>query len=88
MAMIRVEPVEVHVRADWFDGRPRVVTLEGRKLGVLVSRGVRDVSSAFRVITGPRTFFDVDTADVRLKLSFRHRSRRWTVEGMETHKAA
>ena len=88
MAMIRVEPVEVHVRADWFDGRPREVTLDGRKMRVLEILGVRDESSAFPVITGPRTFFDVDTADVRLKLSFRHRSRRWTVEGMEAHKAA
>jgi hypothetical protein len=88
MAMVRVEPVEVHVRADWFDGRPREVTLDGRKMRVLEILGVRDESSAFPVITGPRTFFDVDTADVRLKLSFRHRSRRWTVEGMETHQAA
>ncbi len=88
MAMIRVEPVEVHVRADWFDGRPREVTLDGRKMRVLEILGVRDESSAFPVITGPRTFFDVDTADVRLKLSFRHRSRRWTIEGMEAHRAA
>ncbi len=88
MAMIRIEPVEVHVRADWFDGRPREVTLDGRKMRVLEILGVRDESSAFPVVTGPRTFFDVDTAEVRLKLSFRHRSRRWTVEGMESHKAA
>ena len=30
MAFIRVEPVEVHVRTDWFSGRPREVTL-GRR---------------------------------------------------------
>ena len=26
MAFTRVEPVEVHVRTDWFDGRPREIT--------------------------------------------------------------
>jgi hypothetical protein len=88
MAMIRVEPVEVHVRADWFDGRPREVTLHGRRLRVLEILGVRDESSAFPVVTGPRTLFDVETADARLRLTFRHRSRRWTVDGMESLRAA
>ena len=88
MAMIRVEPVEVRVRADWFDGRPREVTLHGRRLRVLEILGVRDESSAFPVVTGPRTLFEVETADARLQLAFRHRSRRWTVEGMETAAAA
>jgi hypothetical protein len=61
MAMVRVEPVEVRVRAE---------------------------SAAFPVVTGPRTLFEVETADARLQLSFRHRSRRWTVEGMESLLAA
>jgi len=88
MAMVRVEPVEVHVRADWFDGRPREVTLNGRRLPVLEVLGVRDESAAFPVVTGPRTLFEVETADARLKLAFRHRSRRWTVEALEAHRAA
>ena len=88
MAMIRVEPVEVRVRADWFDGRPREVTLNGRKLRVLDVIGVRDESAAFPVVTGPRTLFEVETADAVLQLSFRHRSRRWTVEGMDQKAAA
>ena len=88
MAMIRVEPVEVRVRADWFDGRPREVTLHGRRLPVLEVVGVRDESSAFPVVTGPRTLFEVETADARLKLSFRHRTRRWTVEALDNHRAA
>jgi hypothetical protein len=88
MAMVRVEPVEVRVRADWFDGRPREVTLHGRRLPVLEVVGVRDESSAFPVVTGPRTLFEVETADARLKLSFRHRTRRWTVEALESHRAA
>ena len=87
MAMVRVEPVEVRVRADWFDGRPREVTLDGRRLAILEIVGVRDESAAFPIVTGPRTLFDVQTSDARLQLSFRHRSRRWTVEGMETKAA-
>jgi hypothetical protein len=88
MAMVRVEPVEVRVRADWFDGRPREVTLHGRRLPVLQVLGVRDESAAFPVVTGPRTLFEVETAGARLKLAFRHRSRRWTVEGMDVRRAA
>lgn len=88
MAMVRVEPVEVSVRADWFDGRPREVNLNGRRMRVLEVVGVRDESAAFPVVTGPRTLFEVETADARLKLAFRHRSRRWTVEAVEAHKAA
>jgi hypothetical protein len=87
MAMVRVEPVEVRVRADWFDGRPREVTLHGRRLPVLEIVGVRDESAAFPIVTGPRTFFEVETADAWLKLAFRHRTRRWTVEGVEAKAA-
>jgi hypothetical protein len=88
MAMVRVEPVEVRVRADWFDGRPREVTLDGRRLRVLEVLGVRDESAAFPVVTGPRTLFEVETAGARMKLVFRHRSRKWTVEEMDLERAA
>jgi len=88
MAMVRVEPVEVRVRAGWLDGRPKEVTLNGRRLRVLDVIGVRSESAAFHVITGPRTLFEVETADARLQLAFRHRSRRWTVEGVELNRAA
>ena len=88
MAMVRVEPVEVHVRADWFDGRPREVTLGGRRLRVLEVVGVRDESSAFPVVTGPRTLFDVATDGARMTLSFRHRSRRWALESLDLADAA
>jgi hypothetical protein len=88
MAMVRVEPVEVRVRADWFDGRPREVTLGGRRLRVLEVLGVRDESAAFPVVTGPRTLFDVATDGARMTLVFRHRSRRWTLEEVDLVKAA
>ena len=88
MAMVRVEPLEVRVRADWFDGRPREVTLNGRRQRVLQVLGVRDESSAFPVTTGPRTLFEVETADVRMTLAFRHRSRKWMLEELDQPKAA
>ena len=88
MAMVRVEPLEVRVRADWFDGRPREVTLDGRRVRVLEVLGVRDESSAFPVVTGPRALFEVETADARMTLVFRHRSRRWTLEELGVAKAA
>ena len=88
MAMVRVEPVEVSVRADWFDGRPREVTLDGRRLRVLEVVGVRDESAAFPVITGPRTLFEIETADARMTLSFRHRSRKWAIEELDPHAKA
>ena len=88
MAMVRVEPVEVQVRADWFDGRPREVTLSGQRLRVLEILGVRDESSAFPVTTGPRTLFEVATEGARMTLSFRHRSRRWALEEVDLPAAA
>ena len=34
MAMIRVAPVHVEVRTDWFDGRPREIAWGDRRLPV------------------------------------------------------
>ena len=83
MAMIRVQPVEVRVRTDWFSGRPRELEWAGRRLPILGVIGVRDETSAFPVVVGPRTVFDVQTPAARVQLAFRHRSRRWTIEGLD-----
>lgn len=83
MAMIRVEPVEVRVRTDWFNGRPRELEWAGQRLPILGVVGVRDETSAFPVVAGPRTVFDVQTPSARMQLAFRHRSRRWTIEGLD-----
>lgn len=83
MAMIRVEPVEVRVRTDWFDGRPREVLWGDDRLPVTAVAAVRHEDSAYPVTTGPRTIFEVDTPRARLALSFRHRVRRWTIEGLD-----
>jgi hypothetical protein len=83
MAMIRVEPVEVRVRTDWFNGRPRELEWAGLRVPILEVVGVRDETAAFPVVVGPRTVFDVQTPSARMTLSFRHRSRRWTIEGLD-----
>lgn len=83
MAMIRVEPVQVQVRADWFDGRPREITWNTRRVPVTEVLRVREETSAFPVMVGPRTIFEVETPLARLTLSYRHRSRRWSIEGLD-----
>ncbi|HXI46400.1 MAG TPA: hypothetical protein VNH13_08875 [Candidatus Acidoferrales bacterium] len=83
MAMIRVDPVAVRVRADWFDGRPKELTWGGLRFPIVEVVGVRDETSAYPVISGPRTLFDVRTPSARLTLAYRHRSRRWTIEGLD-----
>jgi hypothetical protein len=88
MAMTRVQPVEIEVRADWFDGRPRELTWAGKRLPVREIVAIRDETAAFPVVTGPRTLFEVSTEIATFSLSFRHRSRRWTIEGMDQAKAA
>ena len=83
MAMIRVEPVRVQVRADWFDGRPREITWNDRRLPVIEVMGVRDETSAYPAVVGPRTIFDVVTSMARMTLTYRHRTRRWAIEGLD-----
>jgi hypothetical protein len=84
MAFIRVDPVEVHVRTNWFDGRPREITLDSERLPVTRLAAVREEAAAYPVITGPRTLFEVDTPRARLSLVFHHRSRRWTVTALDS----
>ncbi len=88
MAIIRVDPVEVRVRTDWFDGRPREVTWGARRLPVTELKAVRDEASAYPAATGPRTVFEVETAEATLALSFQHRTRHWTIEGLEERRQA
>ena len=83
MAFIRVEPVTVQVRTDWFNGRPREITWGDERLPITRLAVVREEAAAYPVITGPRTLFEVDTPRARLSLTFQHRSRRWTVTGLD-----
>lgn len=83
MAMIRVEPVEVHVRTGWFDGSPREITWGDERLPVTRLAAVREEAAAYPVVTGPRTFFEVETPRARLSLTYQHRSRRWTITALD-----
>jgi hypothetical protein len=83
MAFIRVEPVQVRVRTGWIDGRPREITWGDRHFQVTRLAAVREEAAAYPVITGPRTLFEVETAEARLSLTYHHRSHRWTVTGLD-----
>ncbi len=88
MAMIRVAPVSVQVRTNWFDGRPREITWGDNTLPVTAVAAVREESAAYPVVVGPRTVFEVETPTARLTLSFRHRTRRWSIEGLDEEQRA
>ena len=88
MAFIRVEPVQVRVRTDWFSGRPREITWGDERLPITHLDAVREEAAAYPVITGPRTLFEVQTPRARISLTYLHRSRRWTVTGMDAERRA
>ena len=83
MAIVRVEPVNVRVRADWLDGTPREISWGELRLPVTRLTAVRSETSAFRASIGPRTVFEVEPPGVKLSLTYTHRSRRWTVDGVD-----
>ena len=88
MAMIRMEPTTVRVRADWFSGRPREITWGEVRIPVTALAKVRHEDSAYPKAIGPRTMFEVVTPRARMALNFEHRSRRWTVEGVDEDRDA
>ncbi len=88
MAMTRMEPTVVRVRTDWFDGRPREITWGDERLPVWSLAAVRHEDSAYPIESGPRTLFEVVTPRARMALSFAHRSRRWTIEGVDEERSA
>ncbi len=84
MAMVRVSPLPVEVRCGWLDGRPRSVRLRGERLPVLAVARVRRELAAYPRSSGPRTIFEIVTPKMRLQLGYRHRDRRWSVEGIDS----
>lgn len=88
MAFTRLAPVQVHVRTDWFSGSPREITWGAERLRITQLTSVREEAAAYPVITGPRTLFEVETARARLSLTYQHRSRRWTVTGLDEDRRA
>jgi hypothetical protein len=88
MAFTRVEPVKVHVRTDWFSGRPREITWGAERLPITDLAVIREEAAAYPVITGPRTLFEVQTPRARLALAYQHRSKRWTVTALDEERRA
>jgi hypothetical protein len=84
MAMVRVAPLPVDVSCNWIDGRPKAVRIGGESLPVVSVDRVRREVSAYPRSVGPRTVFEVATPNVRLRLGYRHRDRRWSVEGIDS----
>ena len=83
MAMVRITPLPVRVRTDWFSGRPLSIQLATTSVPVVAVESVRNESAAYPVATGPRTVFRVLTPDARYALSYEHLRRRWLVEALD-----
>jgi hypothetical protein len=83
MAMIRLDPVPVRVRTDWLRGTPREISWGEQRLPVTRLVAVRDESAAFPQAVGPRTVFELQTPLARVTVSYRHWSRRWTIDGLD-----
>lgn len=85
MAIVRITPMEVRVRCDWFDGRPRSIRMTDSSVPVVRVERIRDESRGYPASLGPRTIFQVRTPDNRLALTYQHRRRRWVIDGIEPH---
>jgi hypothetical protein len=83
MAIVQMEPVNVRVRVDWFDGTPNEITWGQVRLPITRLWAIRREDSAYRADVGPRTVFEVETPAARLSLAYGHRQRRWTVDGID-----
>ena len=83
MAMTRITPMQVDVRTRWRDGSPRQIRLGEERLEVVGVDRVRSESRAHPADAEPRTLYEVRTPDARYALTYEHRSRRWTVEGLD-----
>jgi hypothetical protein len=88
MAMTPFDPVPVRVRTDWLRGTPREIAWGEHRLPVTRLVAVRDESAAFPFAVGPRTIYELQTPVARVSLSYRHWSRRWTIDGLEQERPA
>jgi hypothetical protein len=88
MAMMRIPPMPVQVGCDRFSGRPRSIRLAAGSLPVLSISRIRDESKAYPAGTGPRTRFEVETPGARFCLTYEHRGRRWSVDGLDPEERA
>ncbi|MGI8998342.1 MAG: hypothetical protein ACR2GO_01365 [Candidatus Limnocylindria bacterium] len=84
MALIRMSPIEAHVRWDRRADRPSEVRWNGHLLRVTDLDAVRDERSAYPAERGPRVTFVLRTEEGgRASIVFDGRRRRWFVEAIE-----
>ena len=88
MAMVRVAPVTVQVRTDWVNGIPREITWGEDRLPVTRLVSVRDEGRPTRPSPGRARCSRSTRRSLRLALTYQHRSRRWTIEGLDGLAAA
>ena len=87
MSMVDLHPMEISVSCDRGTGRPRTLRVGPDEVGILAVERVRDESAAYPANEGPRTVFVVRTARASIRLAFRHRERRWLMEGIDPLRA-
>jgi hypothetical protein len=84
MALVQIQPVEVHVRWSSRTGAPTQVRWSGHQLRVTRLDAIRDERAAYPAARGPRVTFVLATDDGgRAELVFDGRRRRWFVEALE-----
>ena len=84
MALIKISPIEAHVRWDRHYDRPAEVRWSGQQHRVVELDAIRDERSAYPADRGPRVTFLVRTDDGgRASVVFDGRRRRWFLEAVE-----
>lgn len=82
MALVKISPVEAHVRWDRSADRPSEVRWGTHQLRVVELDAVRDERAAYPAERGPRVTYLLRTADGgRASLSFD--GRRWFIDALE-----
>lgn len=84
MALVRIDPVETHIRWDRRRGRPAELRGAGHHLRVVELDRVRDERAAYPAGRGPRLTLEVRTDDGgRAAIAFDGMRRRWFLEAVE-----
>lgn len=84
MALVKITPIEAHVRWDRRQARPASVRIGHRQLTVTALDAVRDETAAYPAERGPRRTYLVETNAGQASLVFDERRRRWYVEALDT----
>jgi hypothetical protein len=82
MALVQIVPAEVRVRCAT-GGRPSEIRVGRDRLRVQAIDAVREERAAYPRGEGPRTIYLVRADGWRVRLTLRHRERRWVVEALD-----